>query len=327
MKRKLFIAVCSVLGVVALAAALIGWFVYSTPPEVPHLSGILTHGSIAVGGRVRTYRLYVPKGLAKDAPLVMALHGSGETGAQMRAMTGYGFERLADAHGFAVVYPDGYQGYWNGCNITGDYAANRLNIDDVAFLTALTGKLVGEIGIDRSRVFATGISRGGSMAMRLAIEAPSLFRAVAIVSESVPTPDNFKCKPVGNGTSSLMIMNGDDDPIVPFDGGEVNLLGIFLKRGNVLSWRASGEYFARLDHLAGTPERRETQVADGVHVEQLLWQGNTGVELDILAIHGGGHGMPQPYLRYPRLLGPTAREPNGPALIWDFFARQRPRQP
>ena len=41
----------------------------------------------------------------------------------------------------------------------------------------------------------------------------------------------------------------------------------------------------------------------------------------------GGHGMPQPYLRYPRLLGPTLEEPNGPAVIWAFFERQRPREP
>jgi polyhydroxybutyrate depolymerase len=36
--------------------------------------------------------------------------------------------------------------------------------------------------------------------------------------------------------------------------------------------------------------------------------------------------MPQPYVRHPRLLGPTPSEPNGPELIWDFFARQSKRQ-
>jgi hypothetical protein len=77
----------------------------------------------------------VPRGLAKGAPLVMVMHGSDENGARIRIETGYGFERLAAERGFAVVYPDGYEGYWNACNIVGDYSANKLNIDDVGFLT------------------------------------------------------------------------------------------------------------------------------------------------------------------------------------------------
>ena len=109
------------------------------------------------------------------------------------------------------------------------YSANKLNIDDVGFLTGVVDKLITEIGVDRDRVFATGISRGGHMAFRLALEAPSRFRAVAAVSANVPTPENFKCKPAGQGTSSVMIMNGTMDPLIPFDGGEVNLFGLFIQ--------------------------------------------------------------------------------------------------
>jgi nitrate reductase NapE component len=123
------------ISVVALGGALFGYFVYSPAPEVPRLSGTLTKGTIEVGGLKRTYLTYVPRGLAKGAPLVMVMHGSDENGARIRIETGYGFERLADERGFAVVYPDGYEGYWNACNIVGDYSANKLNIDDVGFLT------------------------------------------------------------------------------------------------------------------------------------------------------------------------------------------------
>ena len=244
---------------------------------------------------------------------MVVMHGSGENGAQMRIETGYGFDRLADEHGFAVVYPNGYEGYWNACNIVGDYSANKLNIDDVGFLTGVVDKLITEIGVDPGRVFATGISRGGHMAFRLALEAPSRFRAVAAVSANVPTPENFKCKPAGQGTSSVMIMNGTEDPLVPFDGGEVKLFGLFIRRGKVRSSRESGQYFADLNHIAGTPETNETQVADGVRVEQVLWRNDSKVEVELVAIHGGGHGIPQPYRRHPRLLGPSPKEPNGPA--------------
>ncbi len=324
MRASLRVAVWALI-VLAGFGALLGCLLYSPAPDVPQLSGTLTRGTIEAGGRTRTYRTYMPKALKRGAPLVVALHGSGENGAQMRIETGYGFDRLADANGFAVVYPDAYEGYWNGCNVVGDYDANRLNIDDVGFLDALVDKLAGEFGTDSHRVFATGVSRGGSMALRLALEAPSRFRAAAAVSEGQPTPDNFKCRQAGRGTSSVMIMNGTDDPLVPFDGGEVSLFGLFVKRGTVLSAHDSARYFAGLNDMAGGPKIEETRFADGVDVEQMLWRNNAGVEVELIAVHGGGHGMPQPYRRHPLLLGPSPKEPNGPQLIWGFFARQRPR--
>lgn len=322
MRKILRIGLWSLVAIVALVAALLGYFVYAPAPARPHLTGKLTAGTIEAGGLKRSYLTYVPRGLTKGAALVFVLHGSGESGAEMRSATGYGFERLADRSGFAVVYPDGYEGYWNGCNVVGDYSANRLNIDDVGFLSKLASKLAGELGSDPRRIFAMGISRGGHMAFRLALEAPSRFRAVAAVAANLPAPENFKCKP-GASTSSVMIMNGTDDPLNPFDGGEVRLFGLFLARGTVLSSQDSARYFAGLNHIAGPPATRETEVADGVRVEDVLWRSN--VEVELVAIHGGGHGIPQPYRRGPRLLGPTPREPNGPAVIWDFFARQPAR--
>jgi polyhydroxybutyrate depolymerase len=121
-----------------------------------------------------------------------------------------------------------------------------------------------------------------------------------------------------------MIMNGTEDPLVPFDGGEVNLFGFSYKYGKVMSSRESGQYFADLNHMAGTPQTSERQVADGVHVEQIRWRNDSKVEVELVAIHGGGHGIPQLYRRRPRLLGPSPKEPNGPDVIWAFFERQRP---
>jgi polyhydroxybutyrate depolymerase len=322
MRRVLRVVLWCSIAVVALCGALFGYFVYSPAPEVPALSGTLTRGAIEVGGLKRTYLTYIPQGLTRGSPLVVAMHGTGQDGAQMRTWTGYGFERLADQRGFAVVYPDGYEGYWNACNIVGDYSANTLNIDDVGFLTGMVDTLIAGIGVDAGRVFATGVSRGGHMAFRLALEAPSRFRAVAAVSASVPTPENFKCRPAGPGTASVMIMNGTKDPINPFDGGEVRLFGL-LKRGKVRSSRESGQFLADLNNITGTPETSETPVTDGFRVEKMLWRNDAKIELELVAIHGGGHGIPQPYWRYPRILGAAPKDLNGPAVIWAFFERQR----
>jgi polyhydroxybutyrate depolymerase len=231
------IGVVLLLGVLG---ALLGYFGYSPAPDVPQVSGTLTRGTMRVGGLKRSYLTYVAPGLTKGAPLVVVMHGSGEDSAHMRIATGNGFERLADEHSFVVAYPDGYEGYWNACNVVGDYSANKLNLDDVGFLTMMVDKLITEIGVNPGRVFATGISRGGYMAFRLALEAPSRFRAVAAVAANVPAPENFKCKPAGQGTSSVMIMNGTKDPLNPFEGGEVKLFGLF-RRGKVRSSRESGQ--------------------------------------------------------------------------------------
>ena len=59
--------------------------------------------------------------------------------------------------------------------------------------------------------------------------------------------------------------------------------------------------------MSGTPETYQSDVADGVHIEQVLWrQVESKVEVELVAIHGGGHVIPQPYCRAPRFSRPDA---------------------
>lgn len=309
------------IGVVVLAvftAGAFAWFIYTPAPAPPQLSGSWSEGEIAHDGRQRTYRVYTPAAFTPGAPLVIVLHSSDGDVGPIRRSTGFGFERLADAHGFAVAYPRGFEGNWNACNRIGDYSANALNVDDVGFITAMIDELAGAIGADSNRVFAVGLSRGGHMAFRLALEAPSRFRAVAAVAASLPTEGNFKCGTPGNDIPSVMIMNGTADPLNPFEGGRVRLFGLF-DRGTVISSMATAQHFA---DLAGAPgPERIVRDFDGVRVEQARWRG-AGTEILLSAVQGGGHVMPQPYARNPRLLGRTPREIDGPSEIWAFFARQ-----
>ncbi|CAN7427705.1 alpha/beta fold hydrolase [Pseudoduganella sp. LjRoot289] len=322
--RVLRFCLLSVAALVAVAGALFGWFLYSPAAEVPQLSGTVAKGAMEVGGLQRTYRTYLPKGLPGGAPLLLVMHGSGQNSADIRAETGYGFERLADQHGFAVVYPDAYTFDWNDCSTIGDFSVQGRPVDDVGFLDALAGKLAAETGADPGRVFATGVSSGGFMSIRLALEAPSRFRAVAAVSANVHVPENFKCKPAGAGTS-VMIMNGTKDPLVPFNGGESSLLGLFFKGGTVRSAGQSAQYFADINGIAGEPAAQQIPAVGvaGANVEQRAWRNGGRAEVELVTVQGGGHGMPQSAWRRPRLLGPSPMAPDGPALVWSFFARQR----
>src|SRR5438309_9356384 len=139
--RFLLRALIAVVAFVVMLVALFAYFAYTPSSAVPRLSGTLTKGTITVAGLTRTYSTYVPRELAKAAPLVVVMHGAGENGARMRVETGYGFERLADEHSFAVAYPNAYRGYWGVCTVAEDVRANGLNIDDVGFLVGMVDKL------------------------------------------------------------------------------------------------------------------------------------------------------------------------------------------
>jgi polyhydroxybutyrate depolymerase len=151
---------------------------------------------------VRSYAFYAPANLAPGAPLVLALHGSMGNAEQMRRGTGYAFERLADRHGFVVAYPEGYEGHWNDCRKEASFAARRLRIDDVGYLRALVGRFRSEYGVDSTRVYAVGVSNGGHMIYRLALEAPDLVRAVAAVAANLPAAGNMECTPSEAGRPS-----------------------------------------------------------------------------------------------------------------------------
>jgi len=53
---------------------------------------------------------------------------------------------------------------------------------DVTYVRRILDQLETELKIDRSRVFATGLSAGGGMSFQLALEAPDLVAAIAPVA-------------------------------------------------------------------------------------------------------------------------------------------------
>ncbi|WMW82201.1 PHB depolymerase family esterase [Undibacterium cyanobacteriorum] len=321
LRRTLFALLCLLL----IFGSLFVYFLYTPDPEMPALSGTFSKATIQVDGKERTYRTYLPKHLTKGAPLVIVMHGSGQNGSQIRLETGYSFDRLADQYGFGVVYPSAGSFDWNDCSRVGDFQLDGQELDHVKFLTALSDKLIAEEGFDHNRVFATGVSSGGFMALRLAVEAPTRFRAVAAVSANLPVVDNFKCI-LPDSSTSVMLMNGTADPIVHHAGGETSLLGLFYKGGVLRSSAESARFFVELNGISKTPvlETKPVSLINGENsgFEQITWKSDENKEVQLVTILGGGHGMPQEYWRRPRLLGPSPMSPNGPALIWDFFSRQ-----
>jgi polyhydroxybutyrate depolymerase len=310
-------------GLLLLALVALGaWGLRFRRVPEPALPGSLASGSLEHDGRTRSWHAYLPAQRAASPALVFVLHGSGGDWAQARGGYGYDFDVLAETEGFIPIYPDGFEAHWNDCRKAGPYAANALDVDDVGFFRAMVDRFAGEHGADRTRVFATGISNGGQLALRLALEAPDLVRAVAPVAASLPAERNMDCRPAGRPVS-VLIMNGSADPMNPFDGGDVALYGLVGNRGAVLSTFESADYFRDIAGHDGSGERTvlpDLDPNDASTVEVIRWAAPGRAAVALYAIRNGGHNAPHPELTIPRLLGPTNHDIHAAHEIWRFFA-------
>lgn len=283
------------------------------------LKGTISLNAGTVGGHERRYAVYVPPNLMPGAPLVIVLHGGGGDGPYMRMSTGFEFDMLADSNGFVVVYPNGIGSAWNTCRKRVNNTAKREKIDDVTFIEAIIAHEVVAHGIDRKRVFATGHSFGGQMALRLALERPNEFAGVAAISSNLPVPADNECA-VSGLPIPAMIMNGTEDPVNPYRGGRS---GGGTTAGSVLSTEATAAYFVHLNGAGDTPQITRLphrDDSDPTSVERTAWT-NSGRDVVVLyTIHSGGHVVPQPWFRYPSNVGRQTKDLDAPAAIWAFFA-------
>ena len=321
MRRFLKIALLSIVVAVAAIAGLAFLALRQSFPPLPAMSGNTERGALDHGGRARSWIAYLPAKLAPRPALVIVLHGSMGSGEQARKYFGYDFDLLADKHGFIVVYPQGVDGHWNDCRLQGSFTAKRENIDDVGFLQAMVNRLVTEHQIDPTHVFITGASNGGAMALRVALQTPDLARAYAAVISSLPTPENLAVTPQDQAVS-MLLMNGTDDPFVPWRGGDVELYGVWGNRGTVLSAPASIDYFRKLAGLSSAPRVTsfpDRDPSDDSSVQRSYWSAPGKRSVALYTIEGGGHRVPHPAMYGMRLLGHSNRDIHAAHEIWGFF--------
>jgi polyhydroxybutyrate depolymerase len=243
--------------------------------------------------------------------LVLNLHGGAATGAGQEGLTD--FDAVADTTGLVVVYPDGYDKSW--ADGRGASPAARHHVDDLGFLVALAGKLANDFGIAPGRVFATGMSNGGFMSNRLACDRADIFAAIAPVAGTLGA--GVPCNP--SRPVSVLAVHGTDDPLVPFDGGDVH------GRGGVShSVSATGMFdkWRSLDGCRGDPSRQDLpDVGDGTSVHRFTaapCEDNT--EVVFYKIDNGGHTWPGARQYLPTaIIGPTTRGFDASEVIAQFF--------
>lgn len=223
-------------------------------------------------------------------------------------------EQLADEHGFLIAYPDGFEGHWNDCRKAAEYSAARLQVDDVAFLSALTDFLAAAAKVDAGRVAVLGFSNGGQMTYRLALEAPDSFRAFAVVAAGLPAAANLDCVATDGEPPPVLMIFGAADPINPAAGGPVILNG-HNHGGEVRAAGDSARYFARRC-CALAAHKVQSPRGD---LLQTWYRG--AMPWVVLHLHAGaGHTIPQSHVRFPEFLGPTRQDVDAMEIAWDFLA-------
>ncbi|GAB1595301.1 extracellular catalytic domain type 1 short-chain-length polyhydroxyalkanoate depolymerase [Lysobacter claricitrinus] len=267
-------------------------------------------------GITRMYRVHVPRSYRPGHPtaLLVALHGGGGDMDWQADDSKYGLITASEAHGFIAVFPNGFSrmpggrlATWNAGRCCG--AARDRRVDDVGFIRAVVDNVEHQVDVDRSRVYATGMSNGGLMAYRLACDAADVFRAIAPVAGTDNTTHCTPSRPV-----SIAHFHARDDDHVLFDGGAGP--DAFRDRSMVTEFTsvpATIEQWSRHDGCS-TPARRVLSVP-GAYCE-LRAPCAGGAKVQLCVTETGAHSWPGGHKDRGE---PASQAISANELMWRFF--------
>jgi polyhydroxybutyrate depolymerase len=249
---------------------------------------------------IRTVHLHAPRGAYRPLPLVIALHGAGETGPQFAQDTG--FSALADREHFLVAYPSagGPSAFWN---MSGSVAGAP---NDVEAIERSLGQLEKAACVNSARVFITGVSNGGGMTARMGCELSDQLAGIASVAGGYRAlPPCRPSRPVPG-----LEIHGTADQVVPY-GGKPPDYG-----GSVAKWLAM---WRRIDGCTGAAARFTPAV--GVH--EIAWRRcAASTRVEHVRLDGVAHGWPG---------GSRSDPPPAPFAAtwrtWEFFRSLPSRRP
>jgi polyhydroxybutyrate depolymerase len=265
-------------------------------------------------GLCRRFLIRLPSHLpARPMPLLIALHGAGGTSTGMEQLSK--FSEYVDRHEFAVVFPNGENKIWND-------GRGYSQVDDVGFILALIKEVSSQVSIDATRIFVSGFSNGGMMAFRLASEASSTFAGLATVGSNLP--ENLLSSFGHSKNFRVVMINGEDDPIVPYAGGRIEKPGSVALDGEILSFPETHRYWVQRLGLRFAPYNiTYIHGVDGT-LAQIANRSNEGNILQSILIKGAGHTWPGGIQYLPESkIGKTSTAIDGTKVILHFLGFQR----
>lgn len=292
--------------------------------------GYTYRDTLSVDGAKRTFNVHLPPGFRtnRSMPVVFCFHGLRLTGQLMMMISN--FNSTADKNGFVVVYPDGIGEAWD------DGRSNRGH-DDLGFVSAILQKLTTTVGIDRRRVYASGISNGGYFSQLLACAMPDKIAAVGVVGATMMQQAASQCH--SNRPMPIMFFLGTSDPLIAWGDGNGRNLGdlgdlvgvsgigsvdsAIARYGGLLSVPEILNFWTTHNHCpSGTPyssTEPDRDPSDGTRVKKESY-GSSNNEVVLYRIEGGGHTWPGGFPYAPAsVAGKISQDIDACDLMWQFF--------
>lgn len=243
-------------------------------------------------------------------PAVLVLHGGMGSAAVMQANSG--FDPVAKAKGFMVVYAEGtdFGGGRHAWN-TG-YLMRRMvqGADDIAYFDQLIDRLIDQHGADPNRIYMTGGSNGGMMTYVYAVQRPQKLAAIAPVVASMFSFDTKPATPL-----PILIINGAKDEEVPIEGGMSR--NPIVRRGQQAPFK-SIEEVAKFWISANASQAEPLVSVDGTVTTRRYEATEGGAATEVVVDSAGGHGWPGARAR--RDGNQPIRAFSGAERVWEFFA-------
>lgn len=272
-----------------------------------------TNGTLVSSGEEREYLLYVPPSYesARPTPLVISLHAGATWPAEQKNLSRW--NRLADEHGFIVVYPAG-SGEVRMLDLPRIWPVDRdsARTRDVRFISDLIDRLETTYDIDPTRIYVNGMSQGGAMAFVLSCTLADRIAAVGTVAAAQSRPFAWCPDP---RPVPMIAFHGTADPIVPYHGGPLGDPFAPVKptyppvREFVASWARRNRCGVDPVESAAAPEVTRSEFT---HCAE-------GAAVVLYTIQGGGHtwpgGKPLPEWR----VGPNSNGIDATSQMWAFF--------
>ena len=293
----------------------------------------------------RAYSVYIPQGLRRTtrAPLLLALHGCGQNAVDFAA--GTRFNDLADKHKFIVVYPEqsmthNGQRCWNWFRAGHQFRAQG----EPAIFAGIVRRVVQETSrwrIDPERIYVTGISAGGAMAVVLAATYPELFAAVGVHSappyRSASNPANALAAMQGHARKPPVEATALDamPPMIIFQGTLDSTVRSVNAQRIAEQWLAYYEHaanhptFSRQREAAGQigqPRKATTRPASPTSARSRRgftvsrWYAGGSKMLELWVVDGLGHAWSG---GSPKGSYSDSRGPRATTEMWKFFSAHR----
>jgi poly(3-hydroxybutyrate) depolymerase len=174
------------------------------------------HYLLEAAGEIMPYRVFVPKiyDAAKPTPLVVALHGLGQTeDSWFDAYKGQ-LPALAEKHGFIAVAPLGYRvdGFY-GFSYGSDAASKRKQALSEQDVMEVLSRVREQYKVDPSRIYLMGHSMGAIGTWFLAAKYPNIWAALGPIAGTGNPQSVERMRHIPQ-----FVVHGDADPTVPVTG-------------------------------------------------------------------------------------------------------------